>query len=105
MLWQLEHSEDLEQYRKYEKLTGEQADDVKNAPELYEWNHPVWSGFHSLSGSRQWTMGGAVSIPFSEMVAWLSEMRIADPDERNELMGMLQEMDRVYLGWVNRDED
>ena len=103
--WYLEHGDKLEQYRKYEELTGSKPDDAKDEPELHIWNRFAWGGFHALTGSRPVTMGGFGPIPFGTMTAWLDEMEIVDRDERDELLRMLGEMDRAYLEWVNRKRD
>ena len=102
--WHLDHGDKLEQYRKYEELTGEQPHEAQGAPELHSWNRFAWNGFHALTGSRQWTMAGAAPIPYSELTAWLDEMGIAERDERDELLRMIREMDQAYLEWGKRDK-
>lgn len=104
------------EYRKYEELTGSAPAEVLAAPQLplltvsafgseLTFQPPemrlAWTGFFALSGSRQWTMGGAGPILYSEIRGWLDEQKIDDPDDRDELINLINRMDQQYLKHVN----
>lgn len=53
--------------------------------------------FNILSASRPVTMNGPGPIPLSEVFAYCQMFGIDDPDERQELVMMLQAADAGYL--------
>lgn len=101
LAWQLEHRDKLEQYRRYEELTGDQASEAASAPHLHSWNVWVWEAFMILTGSRQWTMGGAAGIPFSEIRAWMEWQHIVG-EESEEFATLIRELDGKYLELTNK---
>lgn len=97
----MEHRDRLEQYRRYEELTGAQTEEQKGAPVLKPWNGWMWDAFMSLSGSRSWTMGGAAAIPFSEVLAYMAWQGIGG--EASEVFWQqIRAMDTVFVEMVNR---
>ncbi len=71
---------------------------------LQPWNQPIYQAFNALSGSRQWTMGGAAAIPFSEIIAYLHWQGITGEDAADWLH-LIRELDGAYLEEVNRKKD
>lgn len=70
---------------------------LKDMPELEEWLRPVWDMFHSLSSSRQYGFGAPQPIQINEILALLELRGITDLDEREEKVGLIQHMDRIFL--------
>lgn len=84
--------------------TGDYPADYLAVQPLQPWNRPIYAAFNILSGSRQWTMGGAAAIPFSEMVAYLNWQDITGEDAEDWIY-LLQQLDGAYLEDVNRKKD
>lgn len=63
----------------------------------------MYQAFNTLSGSRQWTMGGAAAIPFSEIRAYLAWKEITG-ETAEEWLYLLQALDGAYLEEVNKRE-
>lgn len=99
--WNLEHREKLGQYRRYQEATGEDPDDMADAPALYGWNQSIWSGFNLLSSARPIHMGGVGYIPLSEIVVWMNEARIQDVDDRQVAVDMIRALDSVFVSHAN----
>jgi hypothetical protein len=91
----------VEQFR---IATGDYPDEYLNVSPLHPWNQPVYQAFNLLSGSRQWTMGGAAAIPFSEIKAYLDWTGITGDDAADWLY-LLRELDEAYLEEVNRKKE
>lgn len=71
---------------------------------LQPWNQPIYAAFNILSGSRQWTMGGAAAIPFSEMLAYITWRGLSEV-EAEDWLYLLRELDGAYMEEVNRKKD
>jgi len=90
----------LEQWR---QATGAYPDDYYIEP-LPAWLAPVYAAWQALTGSRQWTMGGAGSIPVSEIIVYLGWQQV-EGDEAAEWMYLLQQLDAEYLAEVNKQNE
>lgn len=100
----MQHQDKTEQYKRYRELTGEDADEVKAAPRLHSWNIMVWQAFSVLSGSRQFGMGGAAPIPFSETRCYLEWMQL-DRDTEEDWLYLIQAMDTIYLEETHKKKE
>ena len=115
--WHLKHADQMDGYRRYIERTGGIPDDLLEAPALPSVSLPcggevlvmpdpalqtAWRGFWALTDSRQWTMGGAAGIPYSQVTGWLDEMGIFDPEDRDEYRFLIREMDREYREASNK---
>lgn len=58
----------------------------------------AWDAFVALSGARSIGLGPE-PIPISEIEAYARLMRLDGADEREELVRLVQAMDRAYLAW------
>lgn len=96
-MWQHEHRDRMEGYQKYREATGEDADDIKTSPKLTPFTGDVWEAWKYLSGSRQYTMGGAAGIAISEILAYAVYRGIHDADSRDRLLELITAMDNEYL--------
>lgn len=80
---------------------GEDIPALRNKPELEDYLRPYWEAFYVLTHSRQVGFGiGA--IPLSEIDAYLRLYGIDDPEERDELVFFIREMDMEFLAFHNR---
>lgn len=59
--------------------------------------------FNILSASRPVTMNGPGPIPLSEVYAYCQMFGIDDPDERHDLVMLLQAADAGWLEQVRKD--
>ena len=107
-------------YRRYEELTGCVPDEMRDAPGLPTMTlhafgvalevepqriRLAWTGFFTLIHRRQWTMNGAGPIPLFEIRGWLDEQRIHDPDDRADLIDLIDRMDQEYMNRVNNSKE
>lgn len=53
--------------------------------------------FQQLSGSRNYTMGGPTEIIYSEKIKWLDENNVDDPDDRDDFLNVVSQLDNAYL--------
>jgi len=73
-------------------------------PEGLEWIERAW---HELSGSRH---SPELGIPISEIVLWLDENGIIDPEDRRIVRQIIEAMDAEFRNWADtetklRDEE
>lgn len=94
----------MDGYRRYKEETGEDADDVKDAPTISQFTADIWEAWRYLTGSRQYTMGGAAPIAISEILAYAEYKRIASDEDRDRLLQLITAMDVVYLEQTNTKE-
>ncbi len=66
-------------------------------PELDYFALPFWLAFHALSKRRTWTDNGPQPIQFSEILAYLNLIGATDPDEREDTVLHVVEMDELFL--------
>lgn len=78
-------------------------DILSERPELTQWCVPYWNAFQRLSGSRPIGMA-AGSIPLSEIVAYCTLYGISDPNDIDDLVYVIGEMDSEWLDGVNPKE-
>ncbi len=67
-----------------------------NKPELFGDLVWVWEAYLTLSAGRQHGMAGPQPISLVELLAYCSFRGITDPDERDELLHLVQHLDGVY---------
>jgi hypothetical protein len=80
---------------------GEVVPALLNKPELDEFLVPYWMAFQALSPSRRIGMGiGA--IPLSEIESYIRIYGIEDQEERENLVYLTGEMDRVFIEYCNK---
>lgn len=115
--WHLDHADRIEGYRRYQELTGCVPTDLSDAPRLKTMTisaggisidiepariQLAWRGFYALTGSRAITMGGVGPIPYFQILAYLDENEVDDPDERRELFHLIGRMDQEYLAYSHK---
>jgi hypothetical protein len=66
-------------------------------PELYPDLYWVWEAFMMLSSTRQQGMGGPQPISLTELLAYCQYHAIQDSEEREEILHLVQHLDRVFL--------
>lgn len=64
-----------------------------------------WSAFWSLSGSRGASMGGAMPIPVSEVLAYCNLICLRDVGLRMSVLRIVQALDAVYLDHFRKGDD
>jgi len=80
-----------------EQSGGETPAALLNRPIPSEDALPYWQAFQTLTGSRQWTQAGPLSIPYPTVINWLNENFVSEPDDREDYLQIIQQLDSVYL--------
>jgi hypothetical protein len=92
---------DKEKFLRGLEERGEAVPALQNKPELDEFLIPYWKAFQVLSSSRQIGMGiGA--IPLTEIEAYMRIYGIEDQEEREDMVYLIGEMDRVFIEYCNK---
>jgi hypothetical protein len=53
--------------------------------------------WEDISGSRGFTQSGPMEIPYPVKIMWLDENEVFCPDERNDYLQMISQLDGTYL--------
>ena len=77
---------------------GEEVPALDRRPELNADLAFAWEAFQILHASRAQGFGFG-PIPLSEVLAYFEAFAIDDLDEREELLTLIQQLDREYLNW------
>lgn len=70
---------------------------LRSRPVLSPMEQHYWTMYHAISGSRNYSSAGPLSIPYSVKLLWLDENEIEDKDERKDYLYMIEEIDGAYL--------
>lgn len=74
---------------------------LENRPALTLWTAGDYEAFQKLSSSRPLGMGGAGSIPISEISAYCALYRMEDLDDVDRFVTMIKALDSEYLQWMH----
>jgi len=77
---------------------GESVPALDRRPELSSDVFFIWEAFQILHASRAQGFGFG-PIPLSEVLAYFEAFAIDNLDEREELLALIQQLDREYLSW------
>ena len=77
---------------------------IENAPQPPEHQWDLWAAFHTLSDSRQMGMGPG-PIPLSEIESYFRVFDVRDPDQIDEWITLIRQMDREYLQVASESHD
>ena len=77
---------------------------LRNRPEVHSFLYSYWEAFFALSRSR--SVGFAVNpVSIADIVAYMELKGIFDPEEREDFLHFMQEMDAEFLAWANKNSD
>lgn len=85
-------------------MTGDDAEEIATAPKVNQFAADIWQAWIYLTGSRQYTMGGAAPIAISEILAYAQYQNISDSDDRDRLLQIISSMDHEYLSLANKKD-
>lgn len=81
---------------------GQPTPSLDRMPKVPFYLQSIWEAFSILSGSRPASMSGALPIPMTELLAYCTLKRVDDPDDIDDLIYFIREMDAAYLNWCNK---
>lgn len=92
----MDHRQELAQADTYHQLTGGVADVIMQMPEVPIWLVPWWQAYRTMAGSRAVGLA-AGPVPLSEIRAYCDLFGITDPDDIEDLVYIVGEMDDELL--------
>jgi hypothetical protein len=87
----------LEFFKQIERDTGQTPPALAKRPLPDEWSFKYWRMYQETQGSRQYTFGGPAEIPYPVKILWLNENHVYDPDERDDFLNVVSQLDNAYI--------
>jgi hypothetical protein len=70
---------------------------LASKPEIFTDLVWIWEAFSTISGSRQLGFNGPQPLALNEVLSYAHYRGINDPEDREELLHLVQHLDRVFM--------